>query len=101
VVVEFGDRMGFLSVYHRDLAAGSLHVSSDVPVRLHESIVVEIRPPLPGHPPLRFEATVVHRFEPRAAVGKGSNMLAGMGVRFRDPERVREALAPILAELRR
>jgi len=101
VVMEFSDRTGFLSTYHRDLASGSLHVSSDVTAGLHETVLVEIRPPLPNHPPLRFEATVVHRFEPRAAAGRGSPVLAGIGVRFRDPEGLRAALAPILAELRR
>jgi hypothetical protein len=101
VVVEFPDRTGFLSVYHRDLAAGSMHVSSDVPARLHDTVLVEIRPPLPGARPLRFEATVIHRFEPSAAVGRGGNVLAGMGVRFKEPELVKAALAPVLAELRK
>lgn len=101
VPVEFADRTGFLSVYHRDLASGSLHVSTDVPARVQDRVVIELRPPLPDTPPLRFEAVVVHRFEPRAVVGRGTNVLAGMGVRFVDPDAVRAALAPILLELRR
>ncbi len=101
VVVEFRDRTGFLSVYHRDLAAGSMHVSTDIPAQLHDTVIIEIRPPLDNARPLRFEATVIHRFEPRAAVGPGSNVLSGMGVRFKEPELVKAALAPVLAELRK
>jgi Tfp pilus assembly protein PilZ len=101
VVVEFTDRTGFLSVYHRDLAAGSMHVSTDIPAQLHDTVVIEIHPPLDNARPLRFEATVIHRFEPRAAVGPGANVLSGMGVRFKEPELVKAALAPVLAELRK
>jgi len=101
VVVEFGDRTGFLSVYHRDLSAGSLHVSTDVPARVQDRVLIELRPPVPATSPLRFEAVVVHRFEPRAAVGPGGNVLAGMGVRFLEPEELRRRLEPILRELRR
>jgi hypothetical protein len=100
VVVEFGDRTGFLSVYHRDLAAGSLHVSTDVPAKVQDRVMIELRPPLPESPVLRFEAVVVHRFEPRAVVGRGGNVLAGMGVRFVDPARLRTRLEPILEQLR-
>ena len=101
VVVEFSDRTGFLSVYHRDLAAGSMHVSTDIPAQLHDTVIIEIHPPLENARPLRFEATVIHRFEPRAAVGPGGNVLSGMGVRFKEPELVKAALAPVLAELRK
>jgi len=101
IAVDFADRSTFLSVYHRDLSSGGLFVSTPKPSPLQEIVVVELRTPLPGAPPLRFEARVVHRFEPDAAVGAGRNLLSGMGVQFLEPDRVKAALAPILAELRR
>lgn len=101
VPVDFPDRSTFLSVYHRDLATGGLLVSTPEPAALQEVVLIELRTPLAGAPPLRFEARVVHRFEPRAAVGAGRNLLSGMGVQFLDPDGVRAALAPILAELRK
>lgn len=101
VAVDFGDRSTFLSVYHRDLSSGGLFVSTPKPSPLQEIVVVELRTPLPGAPVLRFEARVVHRFEPDAVVGAGRNLLSGMGVQFLEPDRVKAALAPILAELRR
>ncbi len=101
VPVDFPDRSTFLSVYHRDLASGGLFVSTSSPAALQEIVTIELRTPLPGVAPLRFEARVVHRFEPEAAVGSGRNLLSGMGLQFLEPERVRAALAPILAELRK
>lgn len=101
VPVDFPDRSTFLSVYHRDLASGGLFVSTASPAALQEIVTIELRTPLPGVAPLRFEARVVHRFEPEAAVGSGRNLLSGMGLQFLEPERVRAALAPILAELRK
>jgi Tfp pilus assembly protein PilZ len=101
VTVDFPDRSTFLSVYHRDLASGGLFVSTPNPSALQEVVLIELRTPLPGVPPLCFEARVVHRFEPQAAVGAGRNLLSGMGVQFVEPDRVKAALAPILAELRR
>ena len=102
IPVEFLDRSAFLAVYHRDLAMGGLFVSTDAPAKLHETVVIELRPPLAGAGPIRFAAKVVHRFEPEdAAVGGGRNVLAGMGLQILDPERVKTDLAPVLAELRR
>lgn len=100
VPVEFTDRASFLSVYHRDLSAGTLFVSTDVPAALNDQVVVEIRPPAPADTPLRFLAVVVRRFEPEAAVGPGRNLLAGMGVRFADAEALKRAFEPVLARLR-
>jgi len=100
VAVEFVDRASFLSVYHRDIAAGGLFVTSDVPAALQEIVVIELRPPIRTPHPLRFEARVVHRFDPASGTG-GKGGLAGMGVQFLDPDRVRAALAPVLTELRR
>lgn len=101
VPVDFPDRSTFLSVYHRDLASGGLFVSTPSPAALQEIVTIELRTPLPDVAPLRFEARVVHRFEPDAAVGSGRNLLSGMGLQFLEPERVKAALAPILAELRK
>jgi len=101
VPVDFPDRSTFLSVYHRDLASGGLFVSTPSPAALQEIVTIELRTPLPDAAPLRFEARVVHRFEPEAAVGSGRNLLSGMGLQFLEPERVKAALAPILAELRK
>ncbi|HSM14932.1 MAG TPA: PilZ domain-containing protein [Thermoanaerobaculia bacterium] len=101
VSVDFPDRSSFLSVYHRDLSGGSLFVSTDVPARIEDRVLVEIHPPGDDSAPIRFEAKVVHRFEPEAAVGDGRNVLSGMGVRFEDREALLAALAPVLERLRR
>lgn len=101
VTVDFPDRSSFLSVYHRDLASGTLFISTDVPARLEDRVVVEIHPPGGDAEPIRFEAKVVHRFEPDAAVGEGRNVLSGMGVRFEDVDALRAALQPVLERLRR
>jgi Tfp pilus assembly protein PilZ len=95
VPVEFVDRASFLSVYHRDIAAGGLFVTTDEPADLHEVVLVELRPPRPGARPLAFEARVVHRFDPKSGGRPG---LAGMGVQFLDPDRVRQELAAHVAE---
>jgi hypothetical protein len=101
VPVEFPDRTSFLTVYHRDLSAGSLFISTDVPAALNDVVVIELHCPPPVTSTLRFPAKVVRRFEPEAAVGSGRNVLAGMGVRFLEPEAVRAQLASVLAELRK
>jgi Tfp pilus assembly protein PilZ len=98
VAVEFVDRASFLSVYHRDISAGGLFVTTTEPAALQQVVTIELRPPVRTPHPLRFEARVVHRFEPGGGGGTG---LTGMGVQFLDPDRVRAALAPILVELRR
>jgi Tfp pilus assembly protein PilZ len=97
VPVEFVDRASFLSVYHRDIAAGGLFVTTDAPADLHEVVLVDLRLPMPTAQPMQFEARVVHRFDPKAG---GKPGLTGMGVQFLDPERVRFALAPLVAESR-
>jgi len=99
VPVEFVDRGSFLAVYHRDIEAGGLFVTSDLPAELHEVLLIELRPPIPTRHPLCFEARVVHRFD--RAAGEGKPGLTGMGVQFLDPDRVRATLAPVLAQLRR
>lgn len=101
VAVEFPDRSAFLSAYHRDLATGSLFVSTLLAAAVGEAVTVEIHPPAPCAGVHRFTARVVQRFEPDAAVGGGRNVLAGIGVRFDDPAGVRESLSGVLAELRR
>lgn len=101
VSVDFPDRSSFLSVYHRDLSSGTLFVSTDVPARIEDRVLVEIHPPGEESVPIRSEAKVVHRFEPEAAVGDGRNVLSGMGVRFEDLEALLAALAPVLERLRR
>lgn len=101
IPVVFAERSSFLSVYHRDLATGGLFVSTDVAASLHQKVVVELVPPPPVKGTLRFAAEVVRRYEPEAAIGPGRNLLAGVGLRFLDPERVRAELEPVIAELRR
>jgi len=99
VPVEFVDRASFLSVYQRDIAAGGLFVTTEHLAPLHATVTIELRPPVASLPPLRFEARVVHRFEPGAA-GTGPGM-HGIGVQFFDPERVCADLAPVLEALRK
>jgi len=100
IEVDFSDRSSFLSVYHRDLSAGTLFVSTDVPAAVDDVVLIELHPPVESDRPLCFEAKVVHRFEPKAAVGNGRNVLAGMGVRFADVEGLKKALEPVLTKLR-
>jgi len=101
IPVEFVDRASFLAVYHRDIAAGGLFVTTSSPSPLHATVTIELRPPVRTPHPLRFEARVVHRFDTGSADAGGRNAVAGMGVQFLDPDRVRTSLAPILIELRR
>jgi Tfp pilus assembly protein PilZ len=100
VAVEFVDRASFLSVYHRDIVAGGLFVTTESPAALHATVTIELRPPIQTPSPLLFEARVVHRFDPAGGTG-GKAGLAGMGVQFLDPDRVRSALAAVVTELRR
>ncbi len=99
VPVEFVDRGSFLAVYERDIAAGGLFVTTESPAPLHSTVTIELRPPLRLEHPLRFDARVVHRFDPGAGT-EGRNQMSGMGVQFLDPGRVRAALAPVLSQLR-
>jgi len=101
IPVDFVDASSFLSVYHRDISSGGLFLSTPSPAELQEVVVVELRVPGGEGRPLRFKARVVQRIEPKAAVGRGQNLLAGMGVQFLEPERVVERLQPTLAALRR
>jgi Tfp pilus assembly protein PilZ len=101
VPVEFSDHSSFLSVYHRDLAAGTLFVSTEVPAALNQKVTVELLTPPPTRRTLRFDAEVVRRFEPEAAVGPGRNLLAGVALRLLEPAAVRAELEPVIAELRR
>ena len=105
VPVDFPDRSTFLSVYHRDLASGGLFVSTSSPAALQEIVTIELRTPLPGVAPLRFEARVVHRFEPRGggrlraepALGHGSPVPragAGPGRAGADPGRAAQVTHP-------
>lgn len=101
IPVDFVDASSFLAVYHRDISSGGLFLSTPSPAELNQVVVVELRIPGSGSGPLRLEARVVQRIEPTAAVGRGQNLLAGMGVQFLEPERVIEQLQPTLAALRR
>lgn len=101
VPADFVDASSFLSVYHRDIASGGLFLSTASPAQLNQLIVVELHLPGVAGPPPRFRARVVQRIEPTAAVGRGRNLLAGMGVQFLDRESVIDALRPVLAALRR
>jgi Tfp pilus assembly protein PilZ len=99
IPVEFVDRASFLAVYHRDIAAGGLFVTTDSPAALHEIVLIDLRPPLPASSPLQFEARVVHRIDPQSGGDRSGS--SGMGVQFLDPDRVRATLAPVLTELQR
>jgi Tfp pilus assembly protein PilZ len=96
IAVEFVDRAAFLAVYHRDIAAGGLFLTSDSPASLHETVLIDLRPPVAPGAPLLFEARVVHRQD---GASDGLSRHAGMGVQFLDPDRVRAALAPVLEQL--
>ncbi len=99
IAVEFIDRAAFLAVYHRDIAAGGLFLTTDSPAALHETVLIDLRPPVALSQALLFEARVVHRQDGARADGLGRT--SGMGVQFLDPEQVRAALGAILEELDR
>ncbi len=101
IPVDFVDSSSFLSVYHRDISAGGLFLSTASPAELQQVVVVELRIPAIESGPLQFKARVVHRIDPTGAVGRGRNLLAGMGVQFVEPERVIAELQPVLEALRR
>lgn len=100
VPVRFDDASAFLSVFHRDIQSGGLFVSSAEPAELNEVVWVELHLPLADARPELFQARVVQRFEPEAAVGTGANILAGMALQLLDPERAVSTLRPLLAKIR-
>jgi len=83
----------FLAAVQNDLSHGGLFVPTRHPAPLERVVTIEVVPPVPGQPPVRLTARVVHRIEP-ATGGEGSNLLSGMGVQLDDPAAARKALAP-------
>ena len=97
--------MGFLGpnesleVFQRDIMNGGLFVSTRYPGRLQETVRIELRPPLPGVPPVTLRARVVQRFEPQEGAF-GPNLLAGMGVEILDLPALLAELRPIVERLK-
>lgn len=89
--VQFADRHKFLAAYHRDLTTGGLFVPSDNPAALDAIVTVELR--VADEAPVRFQARVVHRVEP-----KGGNLMAGMGVELQGSLETLKLLATSLEE---
>ncbi len=101
VPVTFDDPSAFLGTYHRDIAAGGLFVSTATPMAVSDKVWIEMHLPLAGMRPKLFAARVIQRYDPKAAVGPGKNILGGMAVQFLEPEKVLAELQPVLAALRR
>jgi len=101
VPVTFDDASAFLGTYHRDISAGGLFVSTATPLALREKVWIEMHLPLAGQRPKLFAAWVIQRFDPKAAVGPGRNLLGGMAVQFIEPKKVIAELKPLLDALRR
>ena len=88
----FEDRQQFVEAYDRDLSTGGLFIPSSHPAALNEVITVELQ--VAGAQPVRFEARVVHRFEPG-----GGNLMAGMGVELLNFENTLVALKALVSGL--
>lgn len=97
--VRFEGREEFLEVFRRDIRQGGLFVATRYPARVHETVTVELHPPLPGAPAVLLRARVVQRFDPGAG-DAGINLLAGMGLELLDLPAVLERLEPLVARLR-
>jgi hypothetical protein len=95
--VHFEGEEEFLEVFRRDIQQGGLFVATRYPARLHETVTVELHPPLPGAPAVLLRARVVQRFEPGA---DGFNLLAGMGLELMDLPAVIQKLQPLVERLR-
>ncbi|MFN7940277.1 MAG: PilZ domain-containing protein [Thermoanaerobaculia bacterium] len=98
--IDFPDADSFLQAYYREIVHGGIFLSTEAPAAVGEEVEVEIVVPLPAVTPLRALATVAQRSEPRAAVGAGRNLLAGLALRFRDPRGLLAALDPLRQRLR-
>lgn len=95
--VHFVSPEEFLEIYRRDIANGGLFVSTRYPGRLHETVGIDLHPPVAGVPPIALRARVVQRFEPQEEdSGAG---LAGMGVEILDLPAVLEKLRPVVQGL--
>lgn len=90
--LHFKNRQQFITAYQRDLSTGGLFIPSDRPAPLNEVITVELA--VADAPPVRFEARVVHRFEPG-----GGNLMSGMGVELLNFKTTLEALRQLAAKL--
>ncbi|HYO12832.1 MAG TPA: PilZ domain-containing protein [Thermoanaerobaculia bacterium] len=97
--VRFEGNEEFLEVFRRDIQQGGLFVATRYPARLHETVTVELHPPLPGAPAVLLRARVVQRFEPGNGES-GFNLLAGMGLELMDLPAVIQKLQPLVERLR-
>jgi hypothetical protein len=98
--VGFASPAEFLEIFQRDILQGGLFVPTRFPGRLHETLDIDLVPPLPYAEPVRIRARVVQRFEPRSADVDGANLLSGMGLELLDLPRVIELLRPAVDRLR-
>jgi hypothetical protein len=98
--VGFASPAEFLEVFQRDILQGGLFVPTRYPGRLHESLLIDLVPPLPFAEPVRVHARVVQRFEPRSADLDGANLLSGMGLELLDLPRILEQLRPAVERIR-
>ena len=98
--VGFASPTEFLEVFQRDILQGGLFVPTRYPGRLHETLLIDLVPPIPSAEPVRVRARVVQRFDPRSADLDGTNLLSGMGLELLDLPRVIEQLRPAVERLR-
>ena len=98
--LRFAGRQQFLEVFRRDLSTGGLFIPTEEPAALNDVVTVELSIDEPGVDPLRLEARVVHRLDPRMPDGTGGgNLMAGMGVEILSFERALESLRALAARL--
>lgn len=90
--LHFKNRQQFITAYQRDLSTGGLFIPTERPAALNDTITVELR--VADAPPVRFEARVVHRFEPG-----GGNLMSGMGVELLNFKTTLEALKQLASSL--
>lgn len=98
--VGFASPAEFLEIFQRDIVNGGLFVPTRYPGRLHETVLVDLVPPVPFAEPVRVRARVVQRFEPHSADVVGANLLSGMGLELQDLPQIIEQLRPSVERLR-
>ncbi len=86
--LRFSSLPSFLAILQRDIENGGVFVPTSKPAELHSRITIELDIPPPIDRRVRAGAVVVHVVEPVEGEDEAENLLAGMAVEFRDPERV-------------
>ncbi len=86
--VRFSSLPSFLAILKRDIENGGVFVPTTRSAGLHSRVTIELHIPAPIDRVVRAGATVVDLVEALEEEGSAENLLAGMAVEFREPDRV-------------